>query len=289
VVRILWGCSCSCILFILNLFSCLSNSVPYGVIQFYQHEVYEDEASTDANSGRELKTPQEIVQEPFYNFYQVVTLASGICLAFLFSLQILISFCHGQLFRNDANARGVLAYFLSPSNVRGESKLKIAAVRKVNAMFRNASELHQLNPAETLISGSEYSTAADRAMRNFVLHGERSELSGGALWTWRRLLNGSLFHTEGIWINTRLIVIQVAQFLVGTVFSIVLLVSVERIAGEAEDARAALTPDLPQWVIDIVPTRQMVYRALYPATFTAMLVMVLLFLLYIPRYETQTF
>jgi hypothetical protein len=262
--------------------------VPYGIIQYYQRELNEDKASTDANSSRELKTPQEIVQEPFYDFYQVVTLTIGISLAFLYCLQIITSFCHSQLFRIYANARGVLAYFLSPSNVRGESKLKIAAVRKVEAMLRNASELHQLNREEALISGSEYRTADNQAMRNFVLHGERSELSGGFLWTWRRLLNGSLFHTEGIWINTRLITIQVFQFLGGTVLSIVLLVSVERIAGEAEDARAALTPDMPQWVIDIVPTRQMVYRALYPATFTAMLVMVLLFLLYIPRYETQT-
>jgi hypothetical protein len=288
VVSILWGCCCGYVIYILNLFSGFSNSVPYGVIQYYQHEVYGDKASTDANSGRKLKTPEEIVQEDFYDLYQVLTLASGICLAFLFCLQIITSFCYSQLFRIHANARGVLAYFLSPSNVRGESKLKIAAVRKVNSMFRNASELHQLNPADALISGSEYRTAANQAMRNFVLHGERSELSGSALWTWWRLLNGSLFHTEGIWINTRLITFQVAQFLIGTVFSIVLLVSVERIAGEAEEARAALTPDLPKWVIDIVPTRQMVYRALYPATFTAMLVMVLLFLLYIPRYETQT-
>jgi hypothetical protein len=281
VVRILWGVQLQLRLFILNLLSGLSNSVPYGVIQFYQH-------STDANSGRKLKTPEEIVQEDFYDFFQVFTLTCGICLAFLFCLKIITSFCHSQLFRIYANARGVLAYFLSPSNVRGESKLKIAAVRKVEAMLRNASELHQLNREEALISGSEYRTADNQAMRNFVLHGERSELSGGFLWTWRRLLNGSLFHTEGIWINTRLITIQVFQFLGGTVLSIVLLVSVERIAGEAEDARAALTPDMPQWVIDIVPTRQMVYRALYPATFTAMLVMVLLFLLYIPRYETQT-
>jgi hypothetical protein len=266
----------------------LLNSVPYGVIQFYQHEVYENKASTDANSRRELKTPEEIVQEPFYDFYQVFTLASGLCLAFLFCLQIITSFCQRQYFRRYGNARGVLAHFLSSSNVRGESKLKIAAVRKVQAIFRNSSELHQLDHADALISGSGYRTAANQAMRNFVLHGERSELAGSALWTWRRLLNGSLFHTEGIWINTRLITIQVAQFLVGTIFSIVMLVSVERIAGEAEEARAALTPDLPQWVLDIVPTRQMVYRALYPATFTAMLVMVLLFLLYIPRYETQT-
>jgi hypothetical protein len=272
---------------ILNVFSGLSNSAPYVAIQFYQRQVGEDKASMDANSGRDLKTPEEIVQEDFYDFYQVFTLVCGLALALLFCLQIITSLCHRHFLRIYGKANGVLARFLSPSNVRGELRLKMAAVRKVNAMLHNAGELHQLHHEDILISGSVQSTA-NQAMRNFVLHGERSELAGSALWTWRRLLNGSLFHTEGIWINTRLVTIQVAQFLVGIVVSIVLLVSVERIAAGAEEARADLTPDLPQWVIDIVPTPQMVYRALYPATFTAILVMLLLFLLYIPRYETWT-
>jgi hypothetical protein len=261
--------------------------VPYGAIELYERQVDEDKASMDANSGRELKTPEEIIQTTFFDSYRLFTLAVGLCLALLFCLQIIISLCHRQLYRISGKAHGVLARFLSSSNVRGESRLKIAAVRKVDAMFRNACELHQLNHVDALISGSERTTA-DQAMRNFVLHGERSEWSGSPLWTWRRLLNGSLFHTEGIWINTRLVTIQVAQFLVATVFSIILLVSVERLAGEAEAARADLSPDLPQWVFDIVPTRQMVYRALYPATFTAILVMLILFLIYIPRYETPT-
>lgn len=284
MVRILWGRRCGCNLYILKVFSGLLYSVPYGAINFYQRQVNEDNASMDANSGRELNATEEIVQQDFWDFYQIFTLASGLCLASLFCLQIATSFCHSHLFRIDGNTRGVLAHLLSSSNVRGESRLKAAAVRKIDAMFRTASELHQLNQADVLISGSE-----NQAMRNFVLYGERSEVSGSALWTWRRLLNGSLFHTEGIWINTRLVTIQVAQFLVGTVISIVLLVSVERIAGEAEEARASLTPDMPKWVQDIVPTRQMVYWSLYPAAIAAIFVMLLLVLLYIPRYENPTF
>jgi hypothetical protein len=253
--------------------------VPYGVIEYYVRQVNED-----SNSSRKLKTTEEIVQEDFWHFYQVLTLAVGLSLAFLFCLKIITR----QLSRLSGKAYGVLALFLSPSNVRGELRLKMAAVRKVNAMLHNARELHQLNHADAFISGSDEQGVADQAMRNFVLKGERNELSCSAFWTWRRLFNGSLFHTEGVWINTRLIVIQAAQLLIGATFSVVMLVSVERIADEAETARESLTPDMPQWVHDIVPTRQMVYRALYPATFTAILVMVLLFLLYIPRYETRT-
>jgi hypothetical protein len=258
--------------------------VPYTVIEYYVRQVNEDEASMDSNSGRKLKTTEEIVQEDFYYFFQVSTLAVGLSLAFLFCLKIITR----QLSRISGKAYGVLALFLSSSNVRGELRLKMAAVRKVNAMLRNARELHQLNHADAFILESDEHGAADQAIRKFVLNGERSELSCSVFWTWRRLFNGSLFHTEGVWINTRLVTIQVAQLLIGTVFSIVMIVSVERIADEAEAGRAALTPDLPQWVQDIVPTRQMVYRALYPATFTAILVMVILFLLYIPRYESRT-
>jgi hypothetical protein len=290
VVRILCRYSVAAVafLFVLNVFSVLSNSVPYVVVQYYERQVNED-------NTRKLKSTEDIVQEDMWHFYQNCTLAVGLFLASLFCLQIItrqLSQISGkashQLSQISEKAHGLLALVLSTSNVRGESRLKMAAVRKVNTMLHNARELHQFNHADALVSGSDERGVSDQAMRNFVLRGERSELSCGMFWTWRRLLNGSLFHTEGIWINTRLITIQVAQFLVGTVFSIILLVSVQRIADEAQAGRDSLNSSMPQWVYDIMPTAQMIYLSLYPATFVAMLVMVLLFLLYIPRYETQT-
>ena len=60
---------------------------------------------------------------------------------------------------------------------------------------------------------------------NFVLFGEREVASGGLIWTWRKMFDRSLFHTEGIWLHSRLIVGQAAQlitsvFLIGLFFAV---------------------------------------------------------------------
>ena len=49
---------------------------------------------------------------------------------------------------------------------------------------------------------------------NFVLFGEREVASGGLIWTWRKMFDRSLFHTEGIWLHSRLFVGQAAQFII---------------------------------------------------------------------------
>lgn len=257
--------------------------MPYAAIETFKREVSDD----DTTSGRELRTPEEIVELEFWDSYQNITLAVGLSLAVLFCLQIIISLCHRHfdVSQISEKSHSVIHHLTSTSNVRAETRLKLAAIRKVAAMFLNAQGLHQLTQEDIMATGSDH-RSTEQTLRNFVLRGERTELSGGFVWTWRMLLNGRLFHTEGIWLNTRLLTLQAAQFLVGGLVSLILLVSVERIATESEEARMELDPDLPQWVFDLVPTRQMVYWALYPATFVAILDMVLLFLLYIPRYET---
>ena len=116
-----------------------------------------------------------------------------------------------------------------------------------------------------------------------MLYGEKTQLTGGILWTWWHLLNGSLFHTEGLWINIRLVIFQFAQIVVGVVFGAFLLLSVESLADAAESEREKLGPEVPQWVRDLIPTRKMINWSLYPATFVALAVMLLLILIYIPR------
>ena len=142
-----------------------------------------------------------------------------------------------------------------------------------------------------MVEGRSKSVTASQSdestMRNFVLRGERFERCGGLFWTWHELLRGNLHSTEGIWYNTRLIIMQVAQVSIGILVSIIMLLSVPKIADEAEKAREDLDPDTPQWAIDLLPTRTMVYRSLFPASFTAIFVMVLLIGVYIPRYVLQ--
>ena len=96
-------------------------------------------------------------------------------------------------------------------------------------------------------------------MERFVLEEDRTEKVGGFIWTWRRILNGTLYNTEGIWINTRLIIIQAAQLIT---FASLSLVSVDEIAASSQKARDDLPDGLPQWVYDFVPTQRMWFDSL---------------------------
>jgi len=259
-------------------------SIPYVVV-----ELYVADGSKPSNT-----TTSDIVTGNFYKKFQRFTMMLGITVAALLGFKLLTHVCHGRISWRPSRSRGWMNILLSSSNLRGEIKSKSAVGQKVNTMFQNAWDLHQADqmaaidasPRKGSIRSSGMSSvhsSSEKVMRNFVLLGERNERCGGLFWTWWRILNGSLFSTEGIWINTRLITIQVAQVVTAVLVSLLLLVSVESIANEAEEARQELDPSTPQWVVDLVPTAQMVYRTLYPATFVAILVIVMLIFLYIPR------
>ena len=108
-------------------------------------------------------------------------------------------------------------------------------------------------------------------------------LSGGFFWTWKRILNGTLFTEEGLWINSRMLVFQVAMLIVGVAEFGVLLWSAETLAQRSDAAREDLSPLLPQWVVDLYPTGRMVRRSLFPASLAAGVVVLILLAIYIPR------
>ena len=85
-------------------------------------------------------------------------------------------------------------------------------------------------------------------MLNYILRGEQFEDAGGIFWTWKRILSGQLFDTEGIWLPTRLIVFQGVQFVVSVVMIFIFFTVTKWAADEAEEAQANLDPDLPDWV-----------------------------------------
>jgi hypothetical protein len=121
-------------------------------------------------------------------------------------------------------------------------------------------------------------------MLNFVVHQLDSERCGGFLWTWKRIWNTELFADEGVWIQSRLYVIQVAQFFITLFLGVFYFGGINIVADKAAEARAELETisGLPQWVLDFVPTRSEVYRALYPAASIAMIVPLAILQIYIP-------
>ena len=265
-----------------NILSSLKpNRVPYAAVKWYRSEL---------DKGREIQFEEvsDVVRLRLYESFQNITFFVGIVLI-VFYLQYGLS----ALARYFAgNGLAGLLDFLKTSSERAEARLKLSGSRKINALLENAYQLH---PHVASAKGSVGKLRAERfatssieaddpTMRNFVLRGERFEHCGGVLWTWLNLLNGTLFSSEGIWINTRLIVMQVAQVIVAFIMSISLILVVEEIADEAGKAREDLNPSTPHWAADVVPTRQMVYRSLYPAALTATAVMILLIGVSIPRY-----
>jgi hypothetical protein len=195
-------------------------------------------------------------------------------------LLILFQFILAMIGNRRIRASKLMSYLFESSNVRGSARSKKAATRKINTVLKNA---HNLRPMR--ISGYNGAALSEEIMLNFILRGDRDEgYCGGLAWTWRRLLSGALFDEEGIWIASRLIIIQTAQLilLVFVTYSGFLLIAT--VSKQAGEATATLQPGYPQWVYDIVPTSQQVKIALYPAITVAMFVMIFIFLVYIPRY-----
>jgi uncharacterized membrane protein len=210
------------------------------------------------------------------SFYaaQWVTRALGILASLLILIQLFLALIGIRRIR----ASKLLSAFFTTSHVRGTARIKKAATRKINAVLENA---HKLHPKIT--SKHCGPVANEETMMNFVLRGENFEECGGLTWTWTRLLSGALFDEEGIWIASRLIIIQTVQLcLIGFVLYSGLLL-VEEATERAAQAQEDLMPGYPDWVYDIVPTPKQVRTALYPALGVGIFVMITLYLVYIPR------
>jgi hypothetical protein len=121
-------------------------------------------------------------------------------------------------------------------------------------------------------------------MLNYVLRGQRTVNTESIMTTFMKIYSGELFDTEGIWLPTRLLVFQSAQVLIATFLSYAFFLQTAEAAKAAGEAQDDLDPNLPTWAKQLVPTRQDVNLALYPATICSMLRMAILILNYIPRW-----
>jgi hypothetical protein len=156
-------------------------------------------------------------------------------------------------------------------------------------MILNAHNLHAPQDVRngnisSLASSMHKSTSVtSKTMINFVLRGRNETPVGGSLWAYKMIRSGALFDTEGIWLPTRLLVFQLAQFILGIVIVLVLFRVSQIAADEADAARATLDGTEPSWVSALIPTGKDVTVALYTASSITLFVVLLLVQLYIPR------
>jgi hypothetical protein len=243
----------------------------------------------DSGADTQVSDPYEAVRGVAFNLGQFICLVTGLLLPVIYLLVALsLSFQSTKYYSYEA--MGILRWALSSSNRRAEMRVKWAATSKVNSMLVNSCRLHFIRSAGEDIAWLDRTfeelastRLTDHATENFLLCGEQLQLAGGFVWTWKRILNGKLFDEEGIWLNSHLIQLQAGQAIFCAASSILLYQFVAVAAARAQTAIDDLPDGLPQWYLDLIPTKAMVEWALYPAWAIAFAVMILLILLYIPR------
>ena len=230
-----------------------------------------------------LYHPPQVLNEvksyqPYY-YYLLIHANFGIgCLLFALQLYHPISlFLHNHMYVQtrifvDNNPRRMQRIF-TPSDVRAEMNVKLASQHKMDLMIRNACDLHSKNNEET--------------MRNFLIRGESYVHCGGFLWTWYGLWNQSLFAKEGVWIQSRLIVGQMAQVIVAVIFEMLLFLVTDYTARAANDARQDVVNDpfssvSKDWALWLLPRSDMILISSHVGLGVSLCVSVVLILLYIP-------
>jgi hypothetical protein len=232
--------------------------------------------------------PEEVVNSEYFDTYKILTLTIGLVCAAVYLLHFFVAL--GRKF-DWLDEHSWFAKFFVTSNVRGAARLKKAASHKIGLVLENARRMHGPISAPTSQTAGELSNSTrksntDPIFRNFVLYGETTVPAGSLIWTWANIRSGNLFEVEGIWLPARLLIFQAAQVLFGTALSLLLVITVEPLAKQADDAQASLGEsgdNLPQWVYDIVPTAAQVRYALYPASGVAIFMMWSIALVYMPR------
>lgn len=222
--------------------------------------------------------------ENFQQAGKVICLSFGLFLAFLFVAYA--AFCASESLTQQIQAVVPSELFASHA-VRGYTSMKRAANFKLTKLLINAHILHSDDASKFFKKEEEMAEKAkkqqDTAMKNFVLYGRQNENAGGFLWTWRRLLSRSLFEEEGLWIHSRLYVIQFGQIVFSGLFVGILIAQIPFFARDAQRAHDTLPDGVPQWVVDFVPKSWMVRASMYPAVTSAAAVCIALILFYIPR------
>lgn len=110
----------------------------------------------------------------------------------------------------------LLKRVLTPGILKMERSTKLAAHRKVSLLVENALRYHHDRSTFLASSMSSQSTA----LVNFQSTIEQTEKAGGLVWGWRKVWDGSICEQEGVWLHSRLIASNVAQFFI-CIFTIV--------------------------------------------------------------------
>lgn len=158
-----------------------------------------------------VETKNPLFNTTKYGGYYVANLWSlmiGICLILLQMMTIVRILLPTKILMQK-NA-GWIDRLLTPGLAKMECKTKRAATFKINNMISNALEIHAVKPAR--ITSVAAMSSYGRALLNFRTQEDLHETAGGFIWAWAKILNGSIFTEEGIWLHSRLLIANFSQF-----------------------------------------------------------------------------
>ena len=101
---------------------------------------------------------------------------------------------------------------LTPGLAKMECKTKRAAAFKIDNLVRNALEMHVAAPER--VGMGNLMSSYGRALLNFRTQEDVYETIGGFNWAWTKILNGTIFTEEGIWLHSRLLIANFSQFFI---------------------------------------------------------------------------
>lgn len=116
----------------------------------------------------------------------------------------------------------IISALFTPAGLRAESAQKKASSFKISKMLENALSLHfktdsftlsRMNPIHESRTSARFEMSLN-AMSNFHAQELLTEKVGGVFWAWKKIMNGSIFVEEGVWLHSRLIVGNLLQLMV---------------------------------------------------------------------------
>lgn len=134
---------------------------------------------------------------------------------------------------------------------RMERHTKRAARNKISLMVENALLYHVplMSAGGSALNSKRSGMNENAALLNFQMTGVKTENSGGIVWAWKRVFNGSIFVDEGVWLHSRLVSSTITQLFVCVFlvvfWAIVLLEVVQRSSTEEESTTQSDNSTMP--------------------------------------------
>ena len=146
-------------------------------------------------TGSDYYDPKE---DP-YSFVYILTLILGIWLLGIIIVDL------GLVFVPIASLPAPIANLVRPSGINAEAKQKKAAFYKVSNLVRRSLKIQERVDVSTRFSSSLSLKGVDSNRTKGILIYQTStvetEGAGGIVWTWRKLIDGTLQSEEGVWIH----------------------------------------------------------------------------------------